>query len=121
VAKYGSVTKVCTQDPQGRLCRILEIWVENGMVFSWCVDLTIEERQQLLATTGHILSQQQEYHRDDDNIQQDRDIGVSLSQPPPSLPTYEPNNDDRPYVCVFATTYLKTPRKNIISKLLVAE
>ncbi|ORZ20723.1 hypothetical protein BCR42DRAFT_409373 [Absidia repens] len=133
MAKHGSVSKVCQQDPEGRLCRILEMWVEHGMVFSWCVDLTIKEREQLLTTTkdGSGGSQQQQQQQqqqqrqsemDDDDIimQYDSDIDIS-SQQPLVLPTYEPSEDDRPYVCVFATTYLNGPRKSIIAKLMTAQ
>ncbi|CAO3591703.1 unnamed protein product [Absidia cylindrospora] len=122
MAKHGSVSKVCQQDPDGRLCRILEMWVEHDMVFSWCVDLTIKEREQLLTTTQRRGGGGDDDDDDDDDIimQHDSDTDIS-SQQPLILPTYEPSEDDRPYVCVFATTYLNGPRKSIIAKLMTQQ
>ncbi|KAG1143628.1 hypothetical protein G6F37_008432 [Rhizopus arrhizus] len=86
MAKYGSIIKVCSQSPGSRLFRLMDPWIERGLVFAWCVPLKESEIQQVIGTP--VSSQ---FSREEDS----QDIIEDFSQPS-SLPPYEP---EQGHVC----------------------
>ncbi|CAO3652671.1 unnamed protein product [Cunninghamella echinulata] len=127
MAKHGSVVKIWKQWKDTRLCRLIDVWNENGMILGWCVDMNKEEEQ--LLTNSH-----QQDHDDKGSFDNDNTTPKSMmmmikdtiseinSQPMIHLPTYESNEDNRqPYLCMFSFVYDLFHSKSSQSKLLNAE
>lgn len=98
VAKYGSIIKVCSQSPGSRLFRLMDPWIERGLVFAWCVPLKESEIQQVVGTP--VSSQ---FSREEDS----QDIIEDFSQPS-SLPPYEPEQGEERLLMAFSFCFINT-------------
>ncbi|ORX63113.1 hypothetical protein DM01DRAFT_1403482 [Hesseltinella vesiculosa] len=103
------LAKYCIDYDQGRLCRILELWVEQGQWLAWCVDLTDHEKAFLSRSSfpslGPSLSSP-----GTQNSQTTKDTVSDFSQPA-SLPDYEPNDSDHPYLCLFSFVHMPSVQR----------
>ncbi|KAI8089565.1 uncharacterized protein BX664DRAFT_333349 [Halteromyces radiatus] len=121
MAKHGTVAQSCQQDSKVRLCRLLDLWMEHGCLFGWCVDLTMDEHRILLKhQQKYTLDSVQDLDTidDDDDYWLDRDLGTEAEEKKaaafdPSLPSYQPGEDERPYLCMFSMTFVEATNTTI--------
>ncbi|KAI9283358.1 hypothetical protein BY458DRAFT_448840 [Sporodiniella umbellata] len=99
MAKYGSIVKVCSKSPGSQAFRLIESWVERGLVFSWCVPLKESEILQITS-----ISAQNSFASWSENTQ-DTIEDFSQSQP---LPPYQPEDNDQRFLMVFSFAYVST-------------
>ncbi|CAO3650652.1 unnamed protein product [Cunninghamella blakesleeana] len=112
MAKHGTIAKIWKQWKDSRLCRLINVWSENGMILAWCVDMNEDEEN--LLTKSH--------DSDDGNVMKKDTILEIDTQPTISLPAYHSDEDNRqPYLCIFSFAYDYFHSKSAQTKLLNAE
>ncbi|KAI9302939.1 hypothetical protein BJ944DRAFT_232598 [Cunninghamella echinulata] len=126
MAKHGSVAKIWKQWKDTRLCRLINVWNENGMILGWCVDMNKEEEEFL--TNSYDQNHGNNLYDNDNTTPKSMmatmkdTISEINSQPMIPLPTYESNGDNRqPYLCMFSFVYDLFHSKSSQTKLLNAE
>ncbi|KAI8884958.1 hypothetical protein K501DRAFT_332265 [Backusella circina FSU 941] len=90
MASSRSIAHVCSKSKDAHVCRMLETWVDRGLVFSYCVLLNDEEMEQVLVSNSRTT--------DDDVIEE-------FSQPS-SLPPYEYKEGDARVLLLFSFAYM---------------
>lgn len=100
MAKYGSIIKVCNKSPESQAFRLIDPWIERGLVFSWCVSL---KESEIVQVVGPMTPGNSQISWNEDT----QDIIEDFSQPKP-LPPYEPEENEERFLMVFSFAYIAT-------------
>ncbi|CAO3700006.1 unnamed protein product [Rhizopus stolonifer] len=100
MAKYGSIIKVCNKSPESQAFRLIDPWVERGLVFSWCVSL---KESEIVQVVGPMTPGNSQISWNEDT----QDIIEDFSQPKP-LPPYEPEENEERFLIAFSFAYIAT-------------
>ncbi|KAI8060785.1 hypothetical protein BC940DRAFT_350377 [Gongronella butleri] len=113
LASFGSLARFCVSSGQGRLCRVLDMWMEHGQVLAWCLDLSDKDKAYLTQQNHHGGgSSNSSMGTNGTNAGSSvaaatalDDLIINDFSQPPALPAYDPDDNDRPYLCLFSLVH----------------
>ncbi|KAI9490887.1 hypothetical protein BDB00DRAFT_835828 [Zychaea mexicana] len=110
MAKLGSLPQVCSLFDNATLFRVLDSWVERGLIFGRCVQVRPSE-------LAHIMQQASGGNSDDD----DDDMIEDLVSQPATLPPYTPIDGEQEYTFLFSFAHMPQITSSVKTKFLQEE